>query len=157
MNRVMLLGNLGDDPELRVTSGGQPVMKLSLATSFRWKTESGEQKEKVEWHRLQMWGKRAESLARHLRKGMKIAVEGRISYSSYEDRDGNKRYATDIVIDQLHFCEKKNSGGSSSGDDSGPSPYGGNYGDDGKKADKPAAGAADIDDIPFAPVSDICY
>lgn len=153
MNRVILMGNLGADPELRLTSGGNAVLKLSLATSFRWKTDGGEQKEKTEWHRCQLWGKRAETLSKHLAKGMKIAVEGRIAYSKYEDRDGKERYATDIMIDQLHFCERKGSGGSSSSDDSGPSPYGGGYGDDGRKAEakKPDFDDSDFDDseIPF--------
>jgi len=139
----MLLGNLGDDPELKMTNGGNAVLNMSLATSFRWKTDGGEQKEKVEWHRLRMWGKRGESLARHLRKGMKIAVEGRIQYSQYEDRDGNKRYSTEIVVDQLHFCERKSDSSSGSG---GPSPYGGSYGDDKPKSEPKQE---DFDDIPF--------
>jgi single-strand DNA-binding protein len=145
------MGNLGADPELRVTSGGSAVLKLSLATSERWKDKGGQQQEKTEWHRLVMWGERAEKLSRHLQKGQQILVEGKITYGQYEDRDGNKRYSTDIVIDRLVFCGKKTGGGSSS-NSGGPSPYSGGYGDDKPKA--VPGGSADIDDIPFGRIDD---
>lgn len=151
-NRCVLMGNLGDDPDLKMTAGGRAVMKLSLATSERWKDNNGKAQERTDWHRCVMWGDRAEKLAKHLRKGMRILVEGRIQYGKYEDRDGNTRYSTDIVIDRLTFCERK-SAGSSSGSDgdsgSGPSPYGGSYGDDGKSEAKKPADDFDDDDIPF--------
>jgi single-strand DNA-binding protein len=142
MNRVMLLGNIGADPELRMTQGGNAVLKFSLATSFRWKDERGEKQEKTEWHRCVMWGKRAEGLAKHLSKGSKIAVEGRIQYGKYEDKNGVERYSTDIVIDTLHFAGAKREAG---GEQDGPSPYAGNYGAEKKTEDK----SFDDDDIPF--------
>lgn len=155
-NRCQLMGNIGQDPELKQTQGGQTLLKFSLATSERWKDKSGQQQERTEWHNCVMWGERGEKLARFLSKGQRIFVEGKIQYEKFEDRDGNKRTSTNINVLSITFCEKKGSGGSSSSDDSGPSPYGGGYGDDGRKADK-KGGAIDDDDIPFAPVSDICY
>lgn len=138
------MGNIGADPELRLSGSGTAILKFSLATSKRWKDQSGQKQERTEWHRIVIFGKSAEGLARHLAKGMKVAVEGEIRYGSYEARDGTKRYTTDIVVDQLHFASSK----SDRAPDAGPSPYGGSYGDDGK----PAAAAQksfDDDDIPF--------
>jgi single-strand DNA-binding protein len=156
-NRCQLMGNLGQDPELKQTQGGQTLLKFSLATSEKWKDKSGNQQERTEWHNCVLWGERGEKLARFLSKGQRIFVEGKIQYEKFEDRDGNKRTSTNINVLSITFCEKKGSGGgSSSSDDSGPSPYGGGYQDDGKKADK-KGGAIDDDDIPFAPVSDIFY
>lgn len=139
MNRWHGLGNLGSDPELRMTAGGTAVLKFSLATNERWKDQSGAKQERTEWHRIVMFGKRAEGLARHLAKGMMVAVEGKIQYGSYE-KDGITRYTTDIVVDQLHFC-----GSSKGGKQASPSPYGGSY-----ASDEPApAKDFDDDDIPF--------
>lgn len=156
-NRCQLMGNIGQDPELKQTQGGQTLLKFSLATSERWKDKGGNQQERTEWHNCVLWGERGEKLARFLSKGQRIFVEGKIQYEKFEDRDGNKRTSTNINVLSITFCEKKGSGGSSSSYDSGPSPYGGSYGDDNRKGDKPSGGTADIDDIPFAPVSDICY
>lgn len=156
-NRCQLMGNLGQDPELKQTQGGQTLLKFSLATSEKWKDKGGNQQERTEWHNCVLWGERGEKLARFLSKGQRIFVEGKIQYEKFEDRDGNKRTSTNINVLSITFCEKKGSGGGSgSSDDSGPSPYGGGYQDDGKKADK-KGGAIDDDGIPFAPVSDICY
>lgn len=142
MNRVHLLGNIGADPELRMTGGGTAVLKFSLATNERWKDQSGAKQERTEWHRIVMFGKSAEGLARHLAKGMMVAVEGKIRYGSYEDKQGVKRYTTDINVDQLHFC-----GSSKGSQQSSPSPYGGSYASD----EAPAAqkSSYDDDDIPF--------
>jgi single-strand DNA-binding protein len=141
MNRAILMGNLGSDPELRMTQGGKAVLKFSLATSYSWQPESGPRQEKTEWHRCVMFGKRAESLAKHLAKGSKVAVEGRISYGSYE-KDGIKHYTTDIIVDDLHFA-----GGSKGGQQGGPSPYGGGYGKPAEAAKPPVD--EDFGDIPF--------
>jgi single-strand DNA-binding protein len=150
-NRCQLMGNLGQDPELKQTQGGQTLLKFSLATSEKWKDKSGNQQERTEWHNCVLWGERGEKLARFLSKGQRIFVEGKIQYEKFEDRDGNKRTSTNINVLSITFCEKKGSaGGSSSSDDSGASPYGGGYGDDGRKSDaKKPADDFDDDRIPF--------
>ncbi len=94
-NRVMLLGNLGSDPELRFTKSGQPMLKIRLATNERYKDSSGEWKDRTEWHRVTVWGKRAESLAKILTKGATIFIEGSLRTQSYE-KDGERRYSTEV-------------------------------------------------------------
>lgn len=97
MNKVFLLGNLGADPELRMTSGGQAVLNIRLATTENYVDGSKQRKERTEWHNVIVWGNRAEALSRILAKGSRILVEGRIQSSSYEGKDGQKRFKTDIV------------------------------------------------------------
>src|SRR5687767_6582246 len=94
LNRVMLLGNLGADPELRMTSGGQAVLKLRLATSESYLDRNRVRQERTEWHSVTVWGKRAEALAKILSKGSRIFIEGGLRTSSYDDREGHKRYRT---------------------------------------------------------------
>lgn len=101
LNRVMLLGNLGADPELRMTSGGQAVLKLRLATTETYVDKNRQRQERTEWHNVVVWGKRAEALSKILSKGSRIFVEGGLRTSSYDDRDGNKRYRTEIVASNL--------------------------------------------------------
>lgn len=101
LNRVMLLGNLGADPELRMTSGGQAVLKLRLATSENYLDRNRNRQERTEWHNVVIWGKRAEALAKILTKGSRIFVEGGLRTSNYEDREGNKRYRTEIVSSNI--------------------------------------------------------
>ncbi len=97
LNRVILLGNLGADPELRVTKSSTAVLNIRLATSESWIDSNKKKQERTEWHRVIVWGKRAEGLGKILVKGDRILVEGKIQTSSYEDNDGNKRYTTEIV------------------------------------------------------------
>lgn len=107
MNTCTLMGNVGKDAEVRVLQNGSAVLKFSLATSERWKDKTtGEAKEKTEWHNCSYFSKGAEKLAQYIKKGSKLAVEGSIAYSSYE-KDGVKKYSTDIKVSQIHFCEKK--------------------------------------------------
>lgn len=96
LNRVMLLGNLGADPELRVTPGGQALLKLRLATTETYLDKNNVRQERTEWHRVTMWGKRGEALGKFLTKGDRIFVEGRLQTSSYE-KNGEKRYSTDVI------------------------------------------------------------
>lgn len=103
MNRVILIGNLGADAELRYTQGGQPVVSMRLATSEKWQGKDGQQQERTDWHALTLWGKRAEGLAQYLTRGSRIAVQGRIQYRQWDDRDGNKRWSTDIVVDDVEL------------------------------------------------------
>src|ERR1044072_6092502 len=95
LNLVLLLGNLGADPELRMTSGGQAVLKLRLATSETYLDRNKVRQERTEWHSVVVWGKRAEALSKFLTKASRIFVEGGIRTSSYEDKEGQKRYRTE--------------------------------------------------------------
>jgi single-strand DNA-binding protein len=104
LNRVMLLGNLGADPELRSTSAGQAILKFRLATSESYVDRNRARQERTEWHNVVVWGKRAEALAKILSKGSRLFVEGSIRSSSYEDRDGNKRYRTEIIATNVVLC-----------------------------------------------------
>ncbi|MGD0675283.1 MAG: single-stranded DNA-binding protein [Polyangiaceae bacterium] len=96
LNRVMLLGNMGADPELRVTAGGQAVLKLRLATNETYLDRNNVRQERTEWHRVTIWGRRAEALGKILQKGDLLFVEGRLQTSSYE-KNGEKRYSTEVV------------------------------------------------------------
>jgi single-strand DNA-binding protein len=100
LNKVLLLGNLGADPELRVTQGGQAILKLRLATTETYLDRNNTRQEKTEWHSVTLWGKRGEALSKFLTKGERIFVEGRIQTSSYE-KDGEKRYRTEIVANNI--------------------------------------------------------
>lgn len=100
VNRVLLVGNLGRDAELRYTAGGAAIATLSLATTETYKDKAGNKQQKTEWHRVVLWGKTAEALAEYLSKGKQIAVEGRIETRSYE-KDGEKKYSTEIKADRV--------------------------------------------------------
>ena len=100
VNKVILLGNLGKDAETKFTQGGTPVTKFTIATGRRWKDQqSGEWKEETDWHNVVLW--RAENLANYLLKGKQVYVEGRLQTRSWEDKDGQKRYTTEVVVDDL--------------------------------------------------------
>jgi single-strand DNA-binding protein len=100
LNRVMLLGNLGADPELRVTPGGQAVLKLRLATNESYLDRNNVRQERTEWHRVTVWGRRAEALGKILTKGDSLFIEGRLQTSSYE-KNGEKRYSTEVVANNI--------------------------------------------------------
>jgi single-strand DNA-binding protein len=114
LNRVMLLGNLGADPELRVTPGGQAVLKLRLATTESYLDRNNARQERTEWHQVTLWGKRGEALAKFLTKGERLFVEGRIQTSSYE-KDGEKRYRTEIVATNVILGGRGKGGEASEG------------------------------------------
>jgi len=120
LNRVMLLGNLGADPELRMTGGGQAVLNLRLATTESYLDKQKARQERTEWHNVIVWGKRAEGLARILKKGDRIFIEGGLRTSSYDDRDGNKRYKTEVVASDVILNGKAVGGGSRKDDDAEP-------------------------------------
>lgn len=137
LNRVMLLGNLGADPELRMTSGGQAVLKLRLATSESYLDKSKTRQERVEWHSVVVWGKRAEGLGKILRKGDRLFIEGGLRTQSYDDRDGNKRYRTEVVASNVILSGSK--GGARPAPNDSAEPAGDGFG----------AESFDDDDIPF--------
>jgi single-strand DNA-binding protein len=116
LNRCLLLGNLGADPELRMTSGGQAVLKLRLATSETYLDRNKVKQERTEWHSIVVWGKRGEALSKILSKGSRIFVEGGLRTSSYDDKEGKKRYRTEIVANNIILS----GGGTRSGKSDGP-------------------------------------
>jgi single-strand DNA-binding protein len=117
MNVVILQGNLGADPELRYTQSGTGVLNMRLATAEKYKDKAGEWQETVTWHTVICWGKRGEALAKFLVKGSRLLVRGRISNSSYEDKEGIKRYKSEIVAEDIELLGGKRKDGSDSDDD----------------------------------------
>src|SRR3989338_8122915 len=120
LNKVLLIGNLGADPEVRVTGTGQSVATIRLATTDRWVDKSGQKTERTEWHRVVVWGKQAEHCKEYLSKGRQIYVEGRIQTREWNDKEGNKRYTTEIVAQRIQFVgspgeRKAGSGAAGSG------------------------------------------
>ncbi len=107
VNKVILIGNLGADPEIRYTAGGQPVGEMRLATSEQWKDKDGQKQERVEWHRLVVWGKTAEVCAKHLAKGRQVYVEGRLQTRKWDNKEGVTRYTTEIVVNDVQFLGSK--------------------------------------------------
>jgi single-strand DNA-binding protein len=101
LNKVMLIGNLGQDPELRFTQNKQPVMTMRIATTESFANRDGERQERTEWHSVVLWGKRAEALSKFLTKGTKIFVEGRLQTRTWDDKQGNKRYTTEINAQEV--------------------------------------------------------
>jgi single-strand DNA-binding protein len=135
LNRVLLLGNLGADPELRVTSGGQSVLKLRLATSETYLDKNRVRQERTEWHSVVVWGKRAEALSKFLTKGSRLFVEGGLRTSTYDDKEGNKKYRTEIVAQNIILA---GSGGGAGG--GGRGGGGGARGGGGDDYDAPTGG-----------------
>ena len=107
LNKVMLIGNLGKDPELRYTASGQAVAGFSLATSEKFKNKSGEWEERTEWHNITLWGKLAEIAGEYLSKGKTVYIEGRLQTRKWQDKSGNDRYTTDIVGDKMQMLSPK--------------------------------------------------
>ncbi|OGQ22455.1 MAG: single-stranded DNA-binding protein [Deltaproteobacteria bacterium RIFCSPLOWO2_02_FULL_44_10] len=103
LNKVILIGNLGQDPEKKVTGSGQTVVHFSVATSERWNDKSGQKQEKTEWHRIVVWGQQAENCAQYLAKGRQAYIEGRLQTRQWEDKEGNKRYTTEVVAQRVLF------------------------------------------------------
>ncbi len=116
LNKVMLIGNLGKDPEVRYTASGQAMASFPLATSEKYKNkQSGEMEEKTEWHRITLWGKTAEIAGEYLSKGKTVYIEGRLQTRKWTDRDGNDKYTTEVVGDRMQMLGGKGDGGSGGG------------------------------------------
>ena len=103
VNKVIIVGNLGRDPEVRFTPSGRAVARFSVATTERWVDPQGQRQERTEWHNVVVWGKQAETCGQYLSKGRQVYVEGSLRTRSYDDRDGNKRYVTEIVARDVRF------------------------------------------------------
>ncbi len=103
VNMAILVGNLGKDPEVRFTQSGRAVANFSIATSEQWTGQDGNRQERTEWHNVVVWGKQAESCGQYLSKGRQVFVQGNIRTRSYDDKEGNKRYITEIVAQRVQF------------------------------------------------------
>jgi single-strand DNA-binding protein len=119
VNKVILLGNLGADPELKYTPSGRPVCNLRLATNEVFKDAQGQRQERTEWHRVTVWGNQAENCGKYLKKGGSVYLEGRLQTRQWDDKDGQKRYSTDIVADRVQFLSAGGSGSSRTWGDEG--------------------------------------
>ena len=109
INRVTLVGNTGKDPEIRTTSSGTRVATFSLATSETYKDHKGDKQTETQWHNVKVWGKLAEVVEKYVRKGQLLYLDGKVVYSNYDDKDGNKKYVTDIVVSNLQMLGGKKS------------------------------------------------
>ena len=143
VNKVTLIGNLGADPEVRTTQGGTVIGNLRLATTTRRKDRDGNWTDHTDWHRVTCFGNMAENVSKYQKKGNRLYVDGRISYSKYTDRDGNERWSTDIIANEIKFLDRRDAnlgggGGASDNNSDGQAAY--NPG--------PTSGGSD-DDIPF--------
>src|SRR5215467_8607846 len=146
VNKVILVGNLGRDAELRYTPGGAAVATLNLATTEVWNDRNSQRQEKTEWHRVVLWGKQAESLQEYLTKGKQIYVEGRLQTRQWDDKDGNKRYTTEIKADRITLLGGGGGGGgrgASAPMERGSAPMAHHGGDE------PPMDPITDDDIPF--------
>ena len=152
VNKVILLGNLGRDPELRYTPGGQPVANFSIATSESWNKKDGSGKEeRTEWHRIVAWGRTAELCAQYLSKGRTVYIEGRLQTREWENKEGQKQRTTEVIAQTVQFIGGGGgAGGAGSGNAGGGAPRGGQGG-----GGAPASGGFDSgpppadDEIPF--------
>jgi single-strand DNA-binding protein len=151
LNKVLLIGNLGRDPELKATPSGQSVARFSVATTETWKNQSGEKQSKTEWHNIVVWGKQAEIAEKYLRKGKQVMVEGRIQYREYTDQAGVKKTACDIRCDNFVMLGRADEGGSRDSNSYGSKASGGGsheFEDHGAPSPAGGGGFPD-DDIPF--------
>ena len=111
VNKVILLGNLGRDPETRYTTGGDAVTNLNIATSEQWKDKSGEKQERTEWHTVVFFGRQAEIAGEYLKKGRQVYVEGRLQTRKWQDKEGQDRYTTEIVADRMQMLGSREGSG----------------------------------------------
>jgi single-strand DNA-binding protein len=162
VNKVILVGNLGRDPEIRYLPSGEPVANITIATSSKYKNKSGEMVEETEWHRVTFFGKLAEIVGQYLKKGRSVYVEGRIKTRKYTDKDGVEKYATDIIANEMQMLGGREGMGEPTGGDDGsyesaprratPAPRAPAAAPAARQAPppRPASGFDDMDDdIPF--------
>lgn len=156
LNKVMLIGNVGQDPEIRTIPSGARVAQFSVATSRRWNDKSGQQQEKTEWHRIVAWERLVDILERYVKKGDRIYVEGEIEYRQYQDKDNVTKYATEIRAREVLLLGGRSDGGGGGGGDwdrgSRPASSGGRSGGGGARSDYEdyqAPAMDEDDDLPF--------
>ncbi|WP_298395562.1 single-stranded DNA-binding protein [Flavobacterium sp.] len=105
-NKVQLIGNVGQEPEIKTFEGGKKVANLTIATNEVYYKENGDKVENTEWHRVSAWGKTADIIEKYVTKGKEIAIEGKLTHRSYDDKDGNKRYITEVMVNELVLMSK---------------------------------------------------
>jgi single-strand DNA-binding protein len=167
VNKVILIGNLGRDPETRYTTGGDAICNLNIATSEQWKDKSGEKQERTEWHRVVLFGRQAEVAGEYLKKGRSVYIEGRLQTRKYTDKDGVEKYSTEIVADRMQLLGGRDGAGGggdvdfSGGGAPGASAGGGGGGGGGRRESGGGSGGSSSgkgggkktddfdDDIPF--------
>lgn len=159
LNKVLLIGNLGRDPEVRSTPGGQPVASFTLATTRKWRDRDGNRQEQTEWHNVVCWGKQAEIAGQYLTKGKQVYVEGRLQTRSWDDKNtGEKRYRTEVICDNFQMLGGgggRQGGGAEFDGGGGGGSYGGGRGSGGSSGPSSGGGGGyepepiDDDDIPF--------
>ena len=164
LNKAILIGNLGSDPEIRTIPSGARVAQFSLATSRRWNDKNGQPQEKTEWHRIVVWDKLVDVVERYVKKGDRLYVEGEIEYRQYQDKDGVTKYSTEIRARDIMMLGSRDGGGgggdfdrgmgggrpaAGSGSRGGTGGGGGGGGGRGGYDDFDAPGIADDDDLPF--------
>jgi single-strand DNA-binding protein len=166
LNKCMIIGNLGRDPEMRYTPSGQAVTQFTVATNRNYRDQNQEWQKETEWFRVVVWGQQAERAAENLRKGNKVYIEGRIQTRQWEDQTGQKRYTTELVANQVTSLERRDrdedapfpdeapggygrTGGSSSGGASAGGPAAGGPSSGGQSAPPAASSGEDFDDLPF--------
>ena len=146
VNKAIIVGNLGADPEVRYTQSGTAVTNMRIATNERWKDKSGQQQERTEWHRVVVFGNQAENCGKYLEKGRQVYVEGRIQTNEWTDNDGNTRYTTEIVAQSVQFLSGGSGGGSFGGGGGGG---GGGMDQSRREVESDYDQSFDDDEIPF--------
>jgi single-strand DNA-binding protein len=151
VNKVILVGNLGRDPEVRYTQGGTAVANFTLATTDRFKNRDGEWEDRTEWHRVVFFGRTAEVCGEYLHKGKQIYVEGRLQTRKWEDRDGNERYTTEVVGDRMQMLGRADEGGGYKG------RSGSDQGRGGSRKNQGGRGGPGVSEPPIGPDDDIPF
>lgn len=146
INRVILVGRLGRDPEMRQTGTGTPVVNFSVATDRVWKNKNGEQERQTEWHKIIAWGRLAEICNEYLTKGKQVYIEGRLQTNEWEDKDGNKRYTTEVVANEMKMLGTRSEEGYTSPSEQASSHT--SPSEQGSKGGEMDSGLTE-DDIPF--------
>jgi len=152
VNKVIIVGNLGSDPDTRYMPSGSAVTNLSIATSESWKDkQSGEQKERTEWHKIAMFGRLAEIAAEYLRKGSQVYIEGKLRTRKWQDKEGKDRWTTEIVADEMQMLGSRSGGGAPAMQGSQGGSQGGSSGGSQGSGGPPPSAGPDVmdDDIPF--------
>ena len=160
VNKVILVGNLGQDPEVKYMPSGDAIANISVATTDKWKDKNGEKQEKTEWHRVSFFGKLAEIVGEYLKKGSSIYLEGRLQTRKWQDKDGNDRYTTEIVADKMQMLGGGGGNASGNGNRRESSESGGGYRESSGRSSSSGGGGGNAhrssppddfeDDIPFA-------
>ena len=149
-NKIIIVGNLGRDPELRYTPQGNAVCNFSMATNERRRDKAGEQQDITTWFRITVWGKQAENVSKYLSKGRRVYVEGRLHVEDWTDRDGKQRYTLEVNATDVHFLDSATDGeGMPARQSGGPSGGGGGSRGGGGGPDQSGAGDIEDDEIPF--------